>query len=968
MRRLWAALFLIVPLSTPAAELSWPERKEFQIQSPVRLHDWLLSEVSAKRLPDDAALSWISLIQKDAQDKEVTRLQEFLSKRSLMAAGDPLGAIRLNRFIESLPYRGRVALPSTDARWLELNPDANPILRAGDRMVSYERSKIITLVLTTGQLCHIEHRSGQHVQAYVDSCLQLFEADRLQRALHSPFRENSVWIAQPDGQIFQAHLDPERDMLSPEPAPGAWIWVPQGWAIEQEWFSRAFIELLAAQGPVGDYLRYRQLEALRPVQRRTPQALTRSQWGSVGLIQMPSARMSPEGTLSISRTLSGPYRRVNVMVQAMPWMEFGLRYTDIRNRLYGQQSFSGDQTYIDKSLDLKLRLIEENEFWPQISIGMIDAVGTGLFSSEYIAATKRLGAFDVTGGLAFGVMGAGGSISNPIGLIKERYKNRQQANTGMGGNPGFTSWFTGAMSPFIGIEWTTPWLGWAGKIEYSANDGSREPHLGGSLYSIKPPSSRLNYGMVYRISDWIDLSFGIERGYQFVAGLNLYTSLNKKPLSKILDTPPPAVFPMSFSPQSDLALRDNGWSRVAEEIRKATLWEVESLQRQDRDLHLRFLKTDGPYLQDRVELIGRVLHQHAPRDIQRFIIHVANSGIDITSVVINRQRFVQDRIEFLPPIVQISAPAVLELDPSQTPRLAEGVLHDGLGRAKPGDISWSNFSGRIGSSYSHLLGGPTGFWLFELGVRARAEWRPLPSTWAELTANYRLIDNYNEFYNNPTRSLPPVRTLLRSYIDSDRFTLPNVQFTHLGKVNALGANHFYSAYAGYLETMFGGVGAEYLYRPWKGPLAVGVDLNWVKQRDFEQKFGFLNYAAKTGHATLYWDTGWSGILVKAKAGQYLAGDRGVTLDVSRTLLSGATIGALATKTNVSAAEFGEGSFDKVLYLQIPFDLLLPKRSSFEGLFAWRNLTSHAGAILGRRHGLYSLTDKRDPRALQYGTQ
>ena len=57
-------------------------------------------------------------------------------------------------------------------------------------------------------------------------------------------------------------------------------------------------------------------------------------------------------------------------------------------------------------------------------------------------------------------------------------------------------------------------------------------------------------------------------------------------------------------------------------------------------------------------------------------------------------------------------------------------------------------------------------------------------------------------------------------------------------------------------------------------------------------------------------------------GKYLAGDKGLTLDLSRRFQeSGFTLGVFATKTNLSAEEFGEGSFDKgfyFLFLQILF--------------------------------------------------
>ena len=43
----------------------------------------------------------------------------------------------------------------------------------------------------------------------------------------------------------------------------------------------------------------------------------------------------------------------------------------------------------------------------------------------------------------------------------------------------------------------------------------------------------------------------------------------------------------------------------------------------------------------------------------------------------------------------------------------------------------------------------------------------------------------------------------------------------------------------------------------------------------------------------------------------------------RTVDSGCSIGGFFTRTNVSAEEFGEGSFDKGLFFRIPFNGLLP---------------------------------------------
>jgi membrane-associated phospholipid phosphatase len=103
------------------------------------------------------------------------------------------------------------------------------------------------------------------------------------------------------------------------------------------------------------------------------------------------------------------------------------------------------------------------------------------------------------------------------------------------------------------------------------------------------------------------------------------------------------------------------------------------------------------------------------------------------------------------------------------------------------------------------------------------------------------------------------------------------------------------------------------------------------------------------------------------AGQYLAGDAGFTLDVSRVFANGVSIGAWATKTNVSAQQFGEGSFDKGIYLNIPFDLMLPISSASNARIAWSPLARDGGARLNRQVALFDLTSARSNRAWQWNS-
>jgi hypothetical protein len=231
--------------------------------------------------------------------------------------------------------------------------------------------------------------------------------------------------------------------------------------------------------------------------------------------------------------------------------------------------------------------------------------------------------------------------------------------------------------------------------------------------------------------------------------------------------------------------------------------------------------------------------------------------------------------------------------------------------------------------------------------------------WLTGTVSANLINNYDKFkYNAPSR-LPRVRTDLRRYMVDSDVVLPNLQFIVAGR---LGRDLYGIAYAGYLEWMYAGVGGELLYRPGGERWAVSANLNRVQQRDFDQRWDLRDYKVTTGHATFYYSfDARERIVGSLSVGQYLAGDRGATLDVARVFDNGVTMGAYATKTNVSARDFGEGSFDKGIYISVPLDGFLPRSTRGRAAFNWNPLIRDGGAMLSRKYSLYNITGDRDER-------
>ena len=169
------------------------------------------------------------------------------------------------------------------------------------------------------------------------------------------------------------------------------------------------------------------------------------------------------------------------------------------------------------------------------------------------------------------------------------------------------------------------------------------------------------------------------------------------------------------------------------------------------------------------------------------------------------------------------------------------------------------------------------------------------------------------------------------------------------------------AYGGYLETMFGGVGGEVMYRPVDSNWSFGVDLNYVQQRSYENDWDFFDYKVLTGFASAYYrpeflpDT-----RLTVSAGQFLAKDKGVNIDFAKRFDSGIVVGAYAAFTDASAEEYGEGSFTKGFYISVPLDLFVLKPAKGRGRFPWVPISRDGGQMLNRPSILSDITAPRSP--------
>ena len=102
------------------------------------------------------------------------------------------------------------------------------------------------------------------------------------------------------------------------------------------------------------------------------------------------------------------------------------------------------------------------------------------------------------------------------------------------------------------------------------------------------------------------------------------------------------------------------------------------------------------------------------------------------------------------------------------------------------------------------------------------------------------------------------------------------------------------------------------------------------------------------------------VVTALSAGRYLAKDWGATFADSRAFDNGVTMGAYATKIDVSSKDYGEGGFDKGICVSVPFDFPLPRSTRARANFIWNPLYRDGGARVDHAYSLYQATSERDP--------
>lgn len=655
--------------------------------------------------------------------------------------------------------------------------------------------------------------------------------------------------------------------------------------------------------------------------------------GVTGLIDMPSGEAQPDGYLGLNRGQLGPIGRNTLSFQITPRLSGSFRYVAIPrwNDAFCPPDCKGInrfETYYDRNFDLRYKILDEGKYLPSVTIGLQDFVGTGLAMAEYVAATKSFGPrLKITAGLGFGRLASHGSIGALLG-------ERPKIDFGNGGIPNYNQWFRGDAAPFGGIEYKLSDK-WTFKAEYSSDAYVTEADRRG-IFERRSP---LNFGVEYQYSNALRL--GAYSMYGDTIGFNLSVVVNpaQRPLGGIRGPGPVPVQPrppVSESPE----VWTTAWLGQPDANRRLidamngkldkTGLTVEQISVTGDTAQVRFRNTIYDASAQAVGRIARAMTHAMPASIETFEIVPMANGMAAAKVVVRRSDM--EALEFAP-----------DSGNALRARISIGEAGSPLADPTTNADLFPRFTWAVGPFSQTMLFNPNRPFQAIVGARLSGKFEISPNFYLSGSVTKRLAGDILSTPASGNAKLQPVRSDADLYYDKADPDIETLTAAWYGK---LAPQVYGRVTAGYLEQMFGGVSAEVLWKPVNRRWALGIEANYVAQRDNDGGLGFgtYDYRVASGFVSGYLDLG-KGYEAQIDLGRYLAGDVGGTVTVMRTFANGWKIGAFATFTNLSADQFGEGSFDKGIKMEIPLSWFTGQATRTVRPFVLRPLGRDGGAQL-----------------------
>jgi hypothetical protein len=380
-------------------------------------------------------------------------------------------------------------------------------------------------------------------------------------------------------------------------------------------------------------------------------------FGTPGLIEMPDARMAADADLAFTLSHLDGQTRNTLTFQVSPRLSASFRYAALDDVL-GPDGTLYDRV-LDRSFSLRYRLSDETDYLPAVAIGVDDFAGTGVYSAEYLVATKTLvPALSLTAGIGWGRLAGEGGFENPLG---GRFADRPVRDIGQGGTVRENNLFRGDAAFFGGLAWRMN-DDWHLAVEYSS-DALEYQDAG--VFDRRSP---INLAVGYAPSPRLQISAQYLYGSTFGAALTYALNPSDPPFGGGFDRGPVPVVPVQRRSSSDAAIMR---SLADEGLRlHAISWHSDRIT-----IEVENLTYNAP-----AQAIGRaarVLTAHAPPHVGGFDIALVEKGLAGPTVRLNRadlvaQEFALDGAAQLLKTAQI-VPAEVRPAPVMQPIFQWGI-------------------------------------------------------------------------------------------------------------------------------------------------------------------------------------------------------------------------------------------------------------------------------------------------------
>jgi hypothetical protein len=452
-------------------------------------------------------------------------------------------------------------------------------------------------------------------------------------------------------------------------------------------------------------------------------------------------------------------------------------------------------------------------------------------------------------------------------------------------------------------------------------------------YFPAPVKSKFNFGIRWRPWKWLEADAAWQRGDQF--GVNLAVAFDLGvPMVPLYDAPYREAPDLRLSPLEKRVVRgltESGFSDVIVRERGEEL-EVEAQNN-------RYYYTPRALFE-----MLRVVEMVAPPDVRKIHLVIADNGIPILSFHALRED------------------ASLYFNEKLTRKqflFISGEMDAGIVEGLPGkrlEHAWWDW--KLKPSFSTFLNDPSGFFKYRLGAAGSVSAYPWKGGSFVTGLAWNPLNNVSSV-NGPSANA--VRSDLVKYDEKN----VSLSILMMEQVEKFPWQTYGRVSAGLLETQYAGIDAEAAKPFFGGRLLLGVSGSVVKKRDPDQLFRFKENDWKNRYDTAFVNTRLNLPEVEGaidlKFGQFLAGDRGTKVTVSK-FFNGVILSAWysRTDTDLFADSFNRGYHDKGIAVTIPLRMFSGKDSKTSYDFSLSPWTRDVAQDIGHFTSLFDYIGRNIP--------